>query len=231
MEIQKDQRTCSSQHRLYLRHKQVVLMRSWLSLSLSAECWSNSKVVEVVDLFGWKILQIHKVTHTEPRNPTEPHRHSCCKQWQLPSLALFSTAETPSLTGSCECWLHHESNVTKIHSLCNDHVTVAFSCTSYVGKPCATETWQAGDLDSWGPRVWAGLCWHCGQDLLPARLPIRDPIYCQVASHSDQLVWNGGGRRTTKKLTATSWVFILWSDLFPSRHPFRSIQFATHPSE
>ena len=90
----------------------------------------------------------------------------------------------------------------------------------------ANETWQAGYLDSWTPGVWAGLCWHCGQDLVPARLPIRDPIYCQVASHSaDQLVRNAffmpaGGRRTTEKLTATSWVFILWSDLFPSRHPF-----------
>jgi hypothetical protein len=90
----------------------------------------------------------------------------------------------------------------------------------------ANETWQAGYLDSWTPGVWAGLCWHCGQDLVPARLPIRDPIYCQVASHSaDQLVRNAffmpaGGRRTTEKLTATSWVFILWSDLFPSLHPF-----------
>ena len=117
------------------------------------------------------------------------------------------------------------TNLKKIHSLCHDHVTVAFSCTSYVGKPCANETWQAGDLDSWTPGVWAEMCWHCGQDLVPARLPIRDPIYCQVASHSaDQLVRNAffmpaGGRRTTKKLTATSWVFILWSDLFPSRHP------------
>ena len=32
------------------------------------------------------------------------------------------------------------TNLKKIHSLCHDHVTVAFSCTSYVGKPCANET-------------------------------------------------------------------------------------------
>ena len=58
---QKDQGTCS-QHRLYLRHNQV--MRSWLSLSQALSVGAIQRSLKLSICLGWKALQIHKVTQS-----------------------------------------------------------------------------------------------------------------------------------------------------------------------